>query len=189
MDFIHTSCLPDHCWKLFCHFLHLTGPLCWPSQKLSTICWMLLSFSLFLSFQFCPISVFKAPPWFAPRAVLQPTPWPRWENRSASPPATATPHWGSPRQQQQHQKLYFEHNSTTRSFNSYRNDYWFSVKIKLPLTSSNFNGLNSINCKCFTKQDKTESCWLVSLYMCKTSTLSVGRRHPMEEAKVVHGVW
>ena len=55
MDLIHTSCLPDHCWKLFCHFLHLKGPLCWPSQKLSTICWMLLSFSLFLSFQFCPI--------------------------------------------------------------------------------------------------------------------------------------
>ena len=82
------------------HSLDLMDLLCWPSQKLSTICWTLLSFSLFLSFQFCPkcTFVFKAPPWFAPRAVLQPTPWPRSENRSASPPATATPHWGPPRQ-------------------------------------------------------------------------------------------
>ena len=55
ISFIHLVCPTMHCWKLFCHFLHLTGPLCWPSQKLSTICWILLSFSLFLSFQFCPI--------------------------------------------------------------------------------------------------------------------------------------
>ena len=90
--------LPTSFYIFLLHFLHLMARFVGPHRNSPRFTRRLLSFSLFISFQFCPTSVFKALPWFAPRAALQPTPWPRWENRSASPPATATAYWGSPRQ-------------------------------------------------------------------------------------------
>ena len=136
--FIHLVCPTMHCWKLFCPstsyiFLHLSpplstshGPLCWPSQKLSTICWTSVVFLFVYIFPVLPYICLQSLTLVCPESsspahslasLRKPECFSSCNSNSilrfASTITTTTS---------------TQHNLMTRSCNSCRNDYWFSEK-------------------------------------------------------------